>query len=143
MIYYEKFLQQEMLMFGRTRSHYQYRRSHHSYAQLSQISRRIWLPWFFNCTVEFADPENPALNRASKTCNNCSETDRKSTKTRRKKICCFRKPDRPQLLPPDPKNFTDLFVLKFFRVQFQSDWFLGRPFYCSSSCLSSSRSFFL
>jgi len=49
----------------------------------------------------------------------------------------------------------DLFVLKFFRVQFQSDWFLGRPFYCSSSqwftyynvigssCLSSSRSFFL
>ena len=46
------------------------RRSHHSYAQLSQISQRIWLPWFFNSTVEFANPENPALNRASKTCNN-------------------------------------------------------------------------
>ena len=26
------------------------------------------------------DPENPALKRASKTCNNCSETDRKVLK---------------------------------------------------------------
>ena len=61
----------------------------------------------------------------------------------KKKFVVSGNPTDPSFYPPTLKIFMDLFVLKFFQVQFQSDWFLGRPFYCSSSCLSSSRSFFL
>ena len=45
---------------------------------------------------------------------------------------------RPTLaFTPDPKNFMDLFVLKFFSGSISIGLVLGRPFYCSSSCLSS------
>ena len=42
-------------------------------AIISNFAKNLVTIWFFNSTVEFADPENPALNRASKTCNNCQK----------------------------------------------------------------------
>ena len=72
-----------MLMFGRTRSHsYTINIAGHITVMRNYLkfTQRIWLPWFFNSTVEFADPENPALNRASKTCNNFQKLTEKVLK---------------------------------------------------------------